>query len=514
VLGRELAGRHGLVRAERSPGAGDGRLATYRFRHSAFQRHLYDDLDEGERGRLHRDVGEALEGLYEGRTAEVATSLAWHFREGHDDARAIHYMHEAAREAVRLAANEVAVAHLGDALSLVGQLPESPDRAHKQSALLTDRIAALSSARGYGSPELGEALAEARRLCEETGEGRRLFEIAIFQSACAHARGELRAAGGFAEEALALAREGDDARARGMAHGQYAYTLLFLGEFGKACEQYERSFDAFGGLDTEGTVWVMGQELVLSFLAQSAWALWFLGDLEESSRRAEMALERAERLGHDFMRAYTWMYLAIRSTWIGDVDEAERRTEDVLRLSRDKGFAFPEMVSSFHSGWVMSRRGRADEGAGCIRRSIEAFEGIGVRGEGAHQRAMLADALARAGRTDEALAAVGDALALARESGEGTGLAEAQRLKGVLLLERGEPGEAEESLREAVTVAARQEALSLELRAVIPLARLWSEQNRKEEARRLLAGVCDRFTEGLDSAELNEARQLLRELPG
>ena len=90
------------------------------------------------------------------------------------------------------------------------------------------------------------------------------------------------------------------------------------------------------------------------------------------------------------------------------------------------------------------------------------------------------------------------------------------RLRGVLLLRQpGTPqAEAEAWLQQALDVARRQQAKSLELRAAMSLARLWQQQGKRAEARELLAPIYGWFTEGFDTADLQEAKALLEELAG
>jgi hypothetical protein len=72
--------------------------------------------------------------------------------------------------------------------------------------------------------------------------------------------------------------------------------------------------------------------------------------------------------------------------------------------------------------------------------------------------------------------------------------------------------EAEECFHNALAIARRQEAKSLELRAATSLARLWQQQGKTAEARELLAPVYNWFTEGFDTKDLQEAKMLIEEL--
>ncbi len=61
-------------------------------------------------------------------------------------------------------------------------------------------------------------------------------------------------------------------------------------------------------------------------------------------------------------------------------------------------------------------------------------------------------------------------------------------------------------------IARRQQGKSLELRAATSLARLWQSQGKRQDAYDLLAPVYGWFTEGFDTADLQEAKALLAEL--
>jgi predicted ATPase len=131
----------------------------------------------------------------------------------------------------------------------------------------------------------------------------------------------------------------------------------------------------------------------------------------------------------------------------------------------------------------------------------------------------LAKAYGTAGRFEEGLAAVAEAIAIAEKTDERFCEAELHRLKGDLVLRRsgvetksGVQTEAEECFRKAIEIAQRQEAKSLELRAVMSLSRLWRQQGKTDEARRMLVEIYRWFSEGFDAADLKDAKALLEEL--
>jgi predicted ATPase len=129
---------------------------------------------------------------------------------------------------------------------------------------------------------------------------------------------------------------------------------------------------------------------------------------------------------------------------------------------------------------------------------------------------MLAEVCDRLGHTEDGLQALAEAHSLMEQREERYWEAEIHRLRGVLLLRQPETPqvEAEACLQQALTVARRQQAKSLELRAALSLARLWQQQGKRAAAYELLAPIYGWFTEGFDTADLQEAKTLLEELAG
>jgi predicted ATPase len=128
---------------------------------------------------------------------------------------------------------------------------------------------------------------------------------------------------------------------------------------------------------------------------------------------------------------------------------------------------------------------------------------------------LLAEAVGHAGQVAEGLRLLAEALEALEANAQGDMLAEAYRLQGELLLRQPAPdaAQAEACFQQALAVACRQQAKSWELRAATSLSRLWQQQGKQDEAHELLAPIYGWFSEGFDTADLQEAKALLAGLP-
>jgi predicted ATPase len=159
-------------------------------------------------------------------------------------------------------------------------------------------------------------------------------------------------------------------------------------------------------------------------------------------------------------------------------------------------------------------QGQGEEGLAQVRQGIVALRATGAALLVPYYCTVLADVADHLGHTADGLQALAEAHTLVEQQEERWWEAEICRLRGVLLLRQPETpqAEAEVWLQRALDVARRQEAKSLELRAAMSLARLWQQQGKPAAARALLAPIYNWFTEGFDTADLQEARALLDEL--
>ncbi len=192
----------------------------------------------------------------------------------------------------------------------------------------------------------------------------------------------------------------------------------------------------------------------------------------------------------------------------------------MITLSNEQGFAFYVAQGTILWGWALAERGQREKGIVQMHQGLAAYQAMRSEIMRPYWLALLAEAYGKVGQAEEGLSVLAEALATVDKTGERWYEAEVYRLKGELTLKQSRvqrlassvQKEAEECFHKAIDIARRQQAKSWELRAVTSLARLWQQQGKKDEARRVLAEVYGWFTEGFDTADLQEAKALLDSL--
>jgi predicted ATPase len=256
-----------------------------------------------------------------------------------------------------------------------------------------------------------------------------------------------------------------------------------------------------------------GQDPGVTAIYFAALALWYLGYLDQALQMGQRAVTLAQELSHPYSLAFTLEGMAEIYQFRREVRRTQEWAEALMTLSTEQKFAFWLVSGKMLRGWALAQQGQGEEGITQIRQGLAAWQAMG---EALYQplfRALLAETCGKMGQPGEGLSVLAEALADVRNTGLCFCEAELYRLQGELLLqqaaERG--GEAEACFRQALDVARRQQAKSWELRATMSLSRLWQRQGKRAEARALLAESYGWFTEGFDTADLQEARALLEE---
>ncbi len=492
----------------------------YSFKHALTQEVTYGSLLSERRRALHERTAQAIEALFGAQLEEHCSELAHHFSRSGSAPKAVEYLLCAGRQAVQRYADAEAVAHLTAALVLLETLPDAPERARQELELQITLGPAWIATKGYATPEVEATYTRALMLCRQLGETSQLFPALLGLRTFYIVRGELQAARKLGEQLLALAQEAQDPALLVQAHRALGMSLFSLGEPDPARAQLEQALALYDPRQHQSPAFFHGLESGLLGSSYLAWILWHLGYPEQALARSQAALALAQTLSHPSTLANALIFTAELHLHRREAQLTREQAEAAVALATEHGLPYWLTCGTILSGWALAAQGRAAEGIEKMQQGLSAYRATGAELWRTHFLALLAEAYARAGQAEAGLKTLAEALDVVDRTQERVFEAELYRLKGELMLlqpsregeEAGGRREAEACFLQAIETARRQGARSLELRAVMALTRLWRQQGKPADARQMLAESYGWFTEGFDTADLQEAKALLAEL--
>jgi predicted ATPase len=315
---------------------------------------------------------------------------------------------------------------------------------------------------------------------------------------------------------LRLAQRANDPALAVIAHYALGWTWFSLGTLPAARRHLEAGIASDTPDQRRTLVFHMGQNPRVGCRVYAAWTLWLLGYPEQARACVHEALALAHELAHPYSLAYARCLATCVLQFFRDVPAVHEQAEATVALATAQVFPLWEAAGTSLRGWALAMQGQGEEGIAQVRQGIAALRATGTAQGIPYLCTVLADVSAHLGYPDEGLQALTEAHTLIEQHEIRWCEAEVYRLRGIILLQQpGTPqAEAETWLQRALDVARRQEAKSLELRAAMSLSRLWHQQGKRQEAHDLLAEVYAWFTEGFDTADLQDAKVLLEELGG
>jgi serine/threonine protein kinase/predicted ATPase len=483
----------------------------YRFVHVLYQNALYASLRPTRKAQLSATIAEALLGCYGQQSATVAPELAFLFEAARDWSRAADYYLVAAKNASRVFANQEAGALAQSGLESLHLLPDTAEVAVKELMLQAMLGQSLMTAKGYAAPEAELAFIRARDVSLRLDDSVQLFRAQFSLGMVYVVRAEHQRAFENGEQCLGLAEHLQNPSMLVQSHWTLALSDSYLGEFEAARVHFEQAIAIHDAEHIDSPVSLHGAVLSRAHLARM---LLYLGFADQSQQMMNQAIAKTRGIPHPVGLADALALTAHMLAFHHHTLTTQETAAAIANHAEEHGLPYYAAIATMMRGWALAMQNQEGEGIPLIRKGLAAYLATGTSHQYGYYLALLAEALEEAGRREEAFEALTEALDFVKQTNERYFESELYRLRGQALLNAGidSAPDAERCFHQAIDIAKQQQAKSLELRAVMSLARLWQKLDRTAHAHRMLEGVYDWFTEGFDTPDLRDARALLEEL--
>jgi tetratricopeptide (TPR) repeat protein len=492
--------------------------AIYLFKHALVQDAAYGTLLRDPRRAIHARIVDTLETKFPEIAENQPELLARHSAEAGLIEKAAHLWGEAGQRSVARSAYHEAIEQLTQALTRLGGVPSTPALRREVIKLQIAQIAPLYHAKGFAAPETRAAAERAQLLidqAESLGEPPEdpllLFSVLNSFWAGQYVAFDGDAMCALALRILALAENQAAAAPRRIGHLLMGMSLMLTGSAAESVAHLDQAIALYDpALRGTRAAGVAQDDSVSAALAR-AWAKWFLGYPDKALGDAESALKVAREIGQAGMLMYALGNSLIVQILCGNQDIAVARAQEQTALAEEKGASFWKAFGLMNCGRSLDPISEPRKAIELINTGITMVRATGAKNWLPFYFVQLARAYLELGQFQEAWHNIDEALTAVETTKEKWCEPEVLRMAGEIALSSPERDEAkaEGYFERALEIARAQQAKSWELRAAMSMARLWRDQNRKQQACDLLAGVYGWFTEGFETLDLKEARGLL-----
>ena len=495
--------------------------ASYLFKHALVQDVAYSTLLREPRRALHARIAEILESQFPEIAESQPELLARHYTKADLIEKSARLWGKAGQRSQERSALVEAAEQLGQALEQIATLPSTSDLRHEQIILQVALLNTLMHVKGYGAPETKAAVAQVRALIEQAEQlGEPPDDPSLLLSALfgqwivnfINFNGDV--ARELAARFLVLGEKEGAAVPRMIGHRTMASTLALMGDIVEARSHYNEALALYRPAEHRRLMTRFGQDLRVTCLAFRSMASWLLGYPEAALNDADCALAEARQIDHAATLMFTLNFPILVNTYCGNYDAANEHLEELVVLAEQKGAPFRKAEGVLRRGYILTLTGEATKAVEIVTSGIDLWRSAGSTIFTPEQEFMLAIAHADSGQFNDAWRCIGEAMTAMQATKERWCEAEAHRVAGEIALKspQRDVAKAQAYFERSLTLARAQQAKSWELRAAMSLARLLSDQGKRQNARDLLAPIYDWFTEGFDTSDLRKAKALLGEL--
>jgi class 3 adenylate cyclase/predicted ATPase len=495
--------------------------SDYRFKHALIQDAAYENLLKSRRQVLHRRVAEVLLNSDVSAAAPEPELLAHHFTQAGLNDAAIEWWGKAGQRSLERSALVEAVGQFTRALDQIAALPDTPALRREQIKLQVALITPLIHIKGYAAPETKAAAEQAHLLIERAeavGEPPEdpllLFSVLYGFWVLNYIAFNGGAARKLAAQFLTLAEKQGASGPLMIGDRVMGISLLSAGEMTQARAHLDRAMAIYDPTKHRQLATRFGQDNRVSVLSYRSWALWFLGHPQAAVADSDRALKDAREIGQAATLMYALTHASLTHTFCGNYAIAKAITDELVALASEKGTVFWKAQGMLLQGQLSALTGKASSAIETGSAGMAAYRSTGSSVWVSLHLASLARAYADLGKFDDARRSIREATSAIETTMERWWEAEVHRTAGEIALRAPEPDtpRAQAYFERSLAVARAQHAKSWELRAAMSMARLWRDQGKPQQARKLLAPVYGWFTEGFDTLDLKEAKALLGQL--
>ena len=430
---------------------------TYRFKHALIRDAAYESLLKSRRQTLHRLVAKALIERFPYRAEAEPEAVAHHFTAAGAHPEAAAYWQRAGFQALQRFANQEAIAHLRKALEELSRAPDAPERAAQEMELQVMLAVPLTLTRGWAAPDVEAAYRRAYDLSGQVGETPQLFPALVGLNTYYIVTAQLHTAYKMAERNLQVAESADDAELILEAEHDLTSTTFYLGRFEELLRHAARVREVYDPNKHHRHVLMYGKEPMVVALVHEAMTLWCVGRPDFALAGSLASIAHAEAWVHPF--SYAWAQCAHGAIlqMRGEVAKMRETALRVIALSSEQGFPNWLAQGLTYLGWTMVVEGDIETGIEKMREGIGIWRMTGARLISCYLMYLLADALRRGGRFEEAQQTLQEDLELIHDTGDEWWLAEIERLQGQVLLDHtGDCDAAAAAFERALAVARRK----------------------------------------------------------
>jgi hypothetical protein len=486
---------------------------SYDFSHDKLREACHLGLSPGKRRQHHLRVARALGHVHAGDPAPWSSQIASHFDRAGAPRDALRWYPRAAGEAMRVHAHGESARLLERALELLRATPPSREQDEQELALLLALMTPLSTVEGHSSPELAEVQRRAVELGGTLG-AETAPELLRSMALTNLSRDRFEEAQAVAQQLQVRGeRDGDDGV---LVESDYllGISAFWRGQLPAARRHFEAAVARYVQEQRARHIARYGLDPQVICLSRLANTLWFLGRPRAAVRARDDALALALAVGHPQSLGIQMVFAGLLSLELQDVAGIRDSVEALRGWCREYEYRAISVTTDAMLGYVDVLDGRSADGLARIQGALLASRGA-QHAPGFYaslQRLLLA--ACEAAYDPEAGAAAAD---LPPEHGAGTRLwaAESLRQRASFRAALGAGSdEVEADLREALDVARRQGARSLEVRVSATLLRHRMERSPRSmvaEARDLVSASLDRLPERWEGPELRAVEALLQD---